>query len=162
MRDYIGANWRRYRPLWLEMRGAPGLKASRSLAAAIFSSLWLLYRKQYGVGAAILAAQSAMTYEAMEWSPVFDLAVAAFLARYGKSIVILGAMAAIDRVRAADRSPEISAIRIAGAGGVSLIAPIFGALVLAGAYLTAVDDPAAEYRATLGDAQTLRLPLSQF
>ncbi len=115
MRDYIGANWRRYRPLWLEMKGAPGLKRSRSLAAGVFASLWLLYRKQYRIGAAILAAQAAMTYEAAAWSPVFDLAVAAFLARYGKSIVVLGAMAANDRIRSAGLSPDIAAIRIAGA-----------------------------------------------
>ncbi len=161
MRDYFGSNWRRYRPLWLEMKGAPGLKPSRSLAAAVFSSLWLLYRKQYRVGAAILAAQAAMTYGAVEWSAVFDLAVAAFLARYGKSIVVLGAMAAIDRIRSAGLSRDITAIRIAGAGGVSLIAPIVGALALAGAYLSAPDGPAAEHRADLGDAQTLRLPPSQ-
>jgi hypothetical protein len=162
MRDYIGANWRRYRPLWLEMKGAPGLKRSRSLAAGAFASLWLLYRKQYRIGAAILAAQAAMTYEAAAWSPVFDLAVAAFLARYGKSIVVLGAMAANDRIRSAGLSPDIAAIRIAGAGGVSLIAPIVGALALAGAYLCAADGSTREYRAMLGEAQTLRLPPSQF
>ncbi len=161
MRDYFGSNWRRYRPLWLEMKGAPGLKSSRSLAAAVFSSLWLLYRKQYPVGAAILAAQAAMTYQAAEWSAVFDLAVAAFLARYGKSIVVLGAMAAIDRIRGAGVSPDITANRIAAAGGVSLIAPILGALALAGVYLSAPDGSAAEHRANFGDAQRHRLPPSQ-
>lgn len=157
MREYFGSNWRQYRPLWLEMKGAPGLKPSRSLAAAVFSSLWLLYRKQYRVGAAILAAQAATTYEAAQWSAVFDLAIAAFLARYGKSIVVLGAMAATDQIRSAGLSPDITAIRIAGAGRVNLIAPILGALALAAACLSAPDGPAAEHHANVGDARTLRL-----
>lgn len=132
MRDYIGSNWRAYRPLWLKMKTAPGLTPSGSIAAALSTSIWLLYRKQYRLGAAILAAQMAMTWAALEWSPVFDLVVAAFLGCYGKSIVLLAGSSRIRSIRAAGLTPEIAAIRIGGAGGGSLIAATLGALLLAG------------------------------
>ena len=134
MRAYIGSSWGAYRPLWLKMKTGPGLRSSRSMAAALFTSLWLLYRKQYRLGAAILAAQMAMAWTAMEWSPVFDIVVAAFFGRYGKSIVLLRGISTIQRIRAAGLTPEIAAIRIGGAGGGNLFAAVLGALLLGGAY----------------------------
>jgi len=65
---------------------------------------------------------------------VFDVLVAAFLGRYGKSIVLLEGISKIESIRAAGPTPEIAAIRIGGAGGGNFIAAILGALLLAGGY----------------------------
>ena len=132
MAAYIGSNWRAYRPLWLTMKPAPGLRPGHSLAAALFTGVWLLYRKQYLLGGAILAAQTAMTWFDLGWSPVFDLVLAAFFGRYGKSIVLLRGISTIERVRADGPAPDIAAIRIGGAGGGNPIAAMLGALLLAG------------------------------
>jgi hypothetical protein len=162
MRIYIGPNWGKYRSLWSEMKSAPSLKASASLAAAVFNSLWLLYRKQYWVGAAILAAQLAMTYQDEVWATMFDVAVAVFLGRYGKSVVLMGGAAAIAGVRSAGLSPEIAAIRLIRAGGISVIAPIVGALILFGVYVTTFTGFAADSGFGLDDLRVLRALIGQF
>jgi hypothetical protein len=162
MRLYIGPNWGKYRYLWSEMMSAPSLKASGSLAAAVFNSLWLLYRKQYWFGAAILAAQLAMTYQDEVWATMFDVAVAVFLGRYGKSVVLMGGAAAIARVRSAGISPEIAAIRLIRVGGISLIAPIVGAFFLVGVYVTTFVSSVADSGFGLDDLRALRALIGQF
>lgn len=132
MRAYIGPNWGAYRPLWLKMKPAPGLRSGHSAAAALFTSLWLLYRKQYLLGASILAVQLATSWLALEWSSVFDIVLAGFFGRYGKSIVLLAGISKIEDIRAAGLPLDIAAIRIGGAGGGNPIAAMVGTLLLAG------------------------------
>jgi hypothetical protein len=159
MRAYIGSNWRAYRPLWLKMKTAPGLRPSRSIAAALLTSIWLLYRKQYRLGAVILAALLAMTWAALEWSPVFDVVVAVFLGRYGKSIVVLKGISKIESIRAAAPTPKIAAMRIGGAGGSNFIAAILGALLLLGGWAFLA---AGESGPTTDEFEALRAITEQF
>ena len=159
MAAYIGSNWRAYRPLWLKMKTAPGMRPGRSISAALFTSLWLLYRKQYPLGAAILAAQIAMTWTALDWSPVFDIVVAVFFGRYGKSIVLLKGISTVEGIRAAGLEPEIALIRIGGAGGGNFVAAILGALLLTGAYWVL---PSRETGPTIDAFEGLRVLNEQF
>lgn len=156
IRAFVGPNWRFYQPLWAKMKGAPGLRAGRCWSAAAFAGVWLLYRKQYRLGAFILALQVASTYAALEWSPLFDLALAAFLGRYGKSIVLTSGVSRIEKIRAQGLSPEITTIRIAGAGGINSVAPLLGAILLAGALFLAARGQAEGYADAPGDIETLR------
>ena len=132
MRAFIGGGWRAYRATWEKMKGAPRLTMSRSYAAAAFTSIWLLYRKQYVRGLALLAVQASMFKWQLEWSPVFDLLVAAFLAEFGKSIVLMRGVGVIRRIRSVAPSSEVAAIRIAGAGGVDWVSALCGAALLTG------------------------------
>jgi hypothetical protein len=132
MRAYVGPNWRAYRALWGKMKDAPEVTVRRSFFAAVFSSLWLLYRKQYALGAAILAAQAAMMQADSAWSSIFDLVVATLLGQFGMSIVLLRGARRIARVRESGVTPGIAAILVGGAGGVDWVAALSGAALLAG------------------------------
>jgi hypothetical protein len=135
MRVFVGPNWIAYRELWARMEGAPGLRFRRSLSASVFSSLWLLYRKQYVLGVAILAAQVAITETAAAWSSLFDVLVAAVCGQFGMSLVLLRGVRVIARLHASPAAPEIMAIRIQAAGGVNWVAAFSAAALLTGVAL---------------------------
>ena len=138
MRAFIGRGWRAYRAPWEKMKGAPGLTMSRSWPAAAFTGIWLICRKQYVLGLPLLAVQAAMFQWRMEWSGVFDLLVASFLAQFGKSIVLMRAAAAIRRIRSAVPSPDVAAIRIIGAGGRDWVSALCAAALLMGLVVSSV------------------------
>jgi hypothetical protein len=129
MRRFIGANWAGYRHLYFAMKDAPGLAPSPSLAAAAFSSLWLLYRKRYALGLMVLALQFGGGYAAPDWGALIDLAAAFVFGRYGKAMVVRAGLAAVARIRGERDAPEEARQRIARAGGTTIVAPILGALL---------------------------------
>ena len=96
---FIGPNWRAYRKLWLAMRGAPRLTSSPSLSAALFAGVWLVYRKQYVAGAGFITLQALLSVYVAPLTPVAQLLIAAFLGRYGKSIVLIDGLAKLEEVR---------------------------------------------------------------
>jgi len=148
MRRYIGANWPRYRDLWLKLKDAPALAPSRCFAAAAFTGLWLLYRRRTALALGVIALQFGGAYAAPYFGALIDLAVALFFGRYGKSMVVNDGLAAIARIRGESGAAADADVRIARAGGTSLIAPIVGALFAGWLLLTASGEAP-------GDAATL-------
>ena len=129
MRRFIGANWTGYRELWRKMKDAPDLAPSRSYGAAAFTGLWLLYRKRYALALMVMALQFGGAYAAPDFGALIDLAIALIFGRYGKAMVVPEGLAAIARVRGERRAAGDARIRVARAGGTSVIAPIAGALL---------------------------------
>jgi hypothetical protein len=127
MRRYIGPNWPKYRDVWLAMKGEPSLVPSRSLAAAIFTSLWLLYRKRYMLALAVMALQVVAAFGLLDLGGLIDLAIAVILGRYGKSIVVRDGVAAIATIRSVTGAEDDVYLQIVRAGGTNIIAPIVGA-----------------------------------
>ena len=109
--------------------GRGGLAPSRSFAAAAFTGLWLLYRKRYALGLMVMALQFGVTIAMPEFGALIDLALALAFGRYGKAIVVRDGLAAIAAARGEGGAADDASLRIARAGGTSLIAPIAGALV---------------------------------
>ena len=132
MRAFIGPHWGAYRRLWARMKGSPRWKISRSYRATIFSSLWLLGRKQYLLGGALLALQVAALKIKPELSSILDIFAAGFVGTYGKAIVIASGVKTIKRVRASGVAPDVAAIRIASAGGRDWVTPICGGALFLG------------------------------
>jgi hypothetical protein len=132
MRAFIGPSWRSYRALWARMKDAPRLTSRRSFAAGSLSSLWLLYRKQYRIGAAVLLAQAVMLHTEVVWSSLFDIAVAVFFGRYGMSMVLASGAKKIALARAGATSGELVSIRVGAAGGVNWVAALCGLALLMG------------------------------
>jgi hypothetical protein len=130
MRRYIGPNWPKYRDLWLAMKGAPAYVPSRCYAAAVLTSLWLLYRKRYALAFGVMALQLIVTFTLLDFGGLIDLAIALVLGRYGKSIVVRDGLAAIARIRGATGAADDDGYsRIVRAGGTNIVAPIAGALI---------------------------------
>ena len=103
---FIGPNWRAYRKLWLAMRGAPRLTSSSSLSAALFAGVWLVYRKQYVAGAGFIALQALLGVYVAPLTPVAQLAIAAFLGRYGKSMVLIDGLAKVEEACKLSAAPQ--------------------------------------------------------
>lgn len=116
---FIGSNWRTYRRLWADLEGAPRLRKSRCWAGGAFTSSWLLYRKQYLLGGALLAAQLGALYLDSWLSTGFDFLSVFFVGRYGKSIVLMSGYHAVVGIRALGLTPEASEQRIRETGGVN-------------------------------------------
>ncbi len=150
MRRYIGANWPGYRDLWLAMKDAPALAPSRCVAAAAFSSLWLLYRKRYGLGLMVMALQFGGAYAAPDFGALIDLAIALIFGRYGKAIVVRDGLAVIAGIRGEHGAADDARIRIARAGGTNVIAPIAGALLACWLLFAASGEAAGDGGALLG------------
>jgi hypothetical protein len=129
MRRYIGANWPGYRDLWLAMKDTAALAPSRCYAAGALTSFWLLYRKRYALALMVMALQFGGAYAAPDFGALIDLAIALIFGRYGKAMVVREGLAAIARVRGERRAAGDARIRVARAGGTSVIAPIAGALL---------------------------------
>lgn len=150
MRRFIGANWAGYRDVWLAMKDAAGLAPSRSFAAAAFTGLWLLYRKRYALGLMVMALQFGVTIAVPEFGALIDLALAVAFGRYGKAIVMRGGLAAIAAARGEGGAADEASLRIARAGGTSLVAPIAGGLVAGWLIFTASGEAAGDAGALLG------------
>ncbi|MGD0183704.1 MAG: hypothetical protein ABSC25_00455 [Roseiarcus sp.] len=129
MRRFIGANWAGYRDLWLKMKDAPALAPSRSYAAAAFTGLWLLFRRRYGLVLTVMALQFGVTFAAPLFGAPLDLVVALIFGRYGKALVVRDGFAAIARIRGERGAADDADLRIAQAGGTSVIALIAGAFL---------------------------------
>ena len=142
MKAFIGSNWRAYEPVWLKVRTSPGLKAGRSLPAALFGPVWLLYRRQYLFGLALLALQYASLAYAIGGSAIFDLTVAGFFARYGKSIVVLAGLSKIREIAKLGLTPEGARERMAASGGVDPLAATLGLIALGALALWSFDQGA--------------------
>jgi hypothetical protein len=162
MRRFVGANWPGYRDVWLAMKDAAGLAPSRSLAAAAFTGLWLLYRKRYALGLMVMALQFGVTIVMPGFGALIDLALALAFGRYGKAIVVRDGLAAIAAIRGEGGAADEASLRIARAGGTSLLAPIAGALValwlVFAASGEAAGDAGALLGALLGDTVTQTAP----
>lgn len=126
MRAYIGPRWRAYEPVWRKVKASPGLNAGRSVAAAIFGPVWLLYRRQYLLGLGLFGVQYASAAYAFGWSAIFEIAAAGFFVRYGKSIVVLAGQSKIREIAKRGLTPEGERERIAAAGGVDPLAAMLG------------------------------------
>ena len=128
---FIGPSWRAYRKLWLAMRGAPRLTASRSLSAALFAGVWLVYRKQYAAGAGFITLQALLSVYVAPLTPVAQLLAAAFLGRYGKSIVLMDGVAKLEAVRKTSLPPGAALEDLRRAGGVNPLAAALALVALA-------------------------------
>ena len=128
---FVGPNWRAYRKLWLAMRGAPRLTSSPSLSAALFAGVWLVYRKQYAAGVGFIALQALLGVYVAPLTPVAQLLVAAFLGRYGKSIVLIDGVAKLETVRKMSLPPGAALENLSRAGGVSPLAATLALVALA-------------------------------
>jgi hypothetical protein len=147
---YIGPNWRAYRKLWLAMRGAPRLTASPSLSAALFAGMWLVYRKQYVAGAGFITLQALLSVYVAPLTPVAQLLAAAFLGRYGKSMVLMDGVSKLETVRKASLPPGAALKDLSRAGGVNPLAAALALVALvaltasrAASIVEAVQAPAA-------------------
>lgn len=125
----IGGNWEKYRDVWLKVRAGDSYPLSFSLAAALYSTPWLLYRKLYGYFFVVMAAQLALGYIIPNNGKYLSYAIGAFFGVYGKTLVVKRCAQLIDSINQMPISREDKARRIAKAGGVNLI----GMLALLGA-----------------------------
>jgi len=155
LRAYLGPAFLRYEELWRRCGGAPGLRSSLSWPAAIFGGLWLLYRKVYLFGAVVVAAQALLLTLPFVWARVGELAIAAALNRYGKSIVLMAAWRKVRALRGASGTPGAAERAIEAAGGPSFVAPALAAAMLAGALYSLTAQPSGVTMTELPDWQAL-------
>ncbi len=128
MRAFIGVNWRAYEDVWSKVKTSPRLQASRNFSAAVFTSCWLLYRRQYLLGFAVLGAFNAtFLFGFYVWSPA-ELVLAWFFGRYGKSIVVLAGVTKIRDIGTLGLTADGARTRIRDSGGVDPLAAALGAL----------------------------------
>jgi hypothetical protein len=118
MRVFVGAHWSSYSELWRTMADAPKLRASAPFSAAVLTGVWLIYRKQYIMGVALLALEALLASYDLNYGLFVHLAAAAFLGRFGKSIVLLAGVSAIANAERLDGAAKLDAVR--AAGGTSL------------------------------------------
>lgn len=127
MRAYIGPHWPSYSELWRVMEKAPRLRASRPFSAATLTGVWLIYRKQYVMGVALLALEGLLASYDLSYGMFVHLAAAAFLGRFGRSIVLLSGFSAIANAEGlgGGASARLDAVRAAGGTNLAFAALAF-------------------------------------
>ena len=155
LRAYLGPAFYRYEDLWRRCAGAPGLRSSFSWPAAIFGGVWLLYRKLYVLGALLVVAQATLLLLPFLWARIGELAIAAVLNRYGKSIVLMAAWRKVRAIRRNSATPGAAEREIEAAGGVSFLAPALGVMLLAGTLYGAMQQVASAPMTDLPDWRAL-------
>lgn len=140
MMRFIGANWPKYRDLWLAMRNDGGPRIGWSWAALLLGNFWLLYRKQYAIAFSLFAINIALAFTGFDgFGTLLSLAVCGVLGVMGKSIVVMRGMSTIAHIKALQLPADVETRRIEKAGGTSFAGPVilillifFGAVLLAG------------------------------
>lgn len=145
MMRFIGANWPKYRDMWLEMKHDATPRVGWSWAAFFLSDFWLFYRKQYAIAFCLLAIKIALAFMGFDGlSKILSLAVCGALGTYGKSLIVRRGMSTIGHIKALQLPPDMEARRIEKAGGASFAGPVMFIVLLfvAGAILAGANHAA--------------------
>ncbi|MBK9081810.1 MAG: hypothetical protein IPL88_06865 [Rhizobiales bacterium] len=129
MMRVVGGNWQKYRGVWQKMRDGQPWPVSFSLAGLLFGSLWLLYRKQWGLVFLLIAGSIAIPFVDQNLSIGFNIATNVLCALLGKALIVKGAMGKAAAIRSIGYTPDEAARRLEKAGGTSTLA-VGAAIVL--------------------------------
>ena len=133
---FIGSNPGRFLPTWEKMRSQAGGKSyfiwSWNWPAFFFGFAWFMYRKMYGAAALFFFAPIAVAL----FTPASGgLAYAGSVGLLGKMLYLHHARSKIQKIKDRAATPEEAAEKIAGAGGVSVLAGVLGGLIWLGLQL---------------------------
>ena len=129
MMRVIGDNWKKYRGVWQTIRDGQSWPIGFSLAGLLFGSLWLLYRKQWGLVFVLIAGSIAIPFVDPGLLVGFNIATNVFCALFGKALIVRGAMAKVSAIRSIGYTPDEAARRLEKVGGTSALA-VGGVIVL--------------------------------